>query len=88
MFGVDDGRRGSGRSVGDGLHDEAFLLECGRIIFADFWRCSVCYFATADAWMALKMAPRLKEARWVERGWRSSVGMGRGIGVIMDEDDH
>ena len=63
MFGDDGGRRGSRRSIGDGLHDEAFLFECRRVIFADFWRCSVCYFATADACMALKMAPRLNEAR-------------------------
>ena len=49
VFGGDGGRRGSGGSVGDGLHDEAILLECGRILFADFRRCSVCYFATADA---------------------------------------
>ena len=49
VFGVDGGRRGSGRSVGDVLHDGAFLLECGRIVFANFWRISVCYFATADA---------------------------------------
>jgi len=48
VFGVDGGRRGSRRSVGDVLHDEAFLLECGRIIFADFRRCSVCHFATAE----------------------------------------
>ena len=42
-------RRGSGRSIGGGLHDEAFLLQRDGLIFIIFWRSSFCYFGAADA---------------------------------------
>ena len=42
-------RRGSGWSIGGGLHDEAFSLQRDGLIFVIFCRCSFCYFGAADA---------------------------------------
>jgi hypothetical protein len=39
----------SARVLAGELHDEAFRFQRDGLIFAYFRRCSVCYFAAADA---------------------------------------
>jgi len=42
------GMDSAGVLVGE-LHDDAFRFQRDYLIFADLWRCSVCYFAAADS---------------------------------------
>ena len=49
MCAPEGGRHGFRRSIGAGLHDEAFLLQRDGLIFVIFRRCPFCYFGAADA---------------------------------------